>query len=146
MFSLLRAELPGGAPVYLIDCPALYARTSLYTSEPDEHLRFLALTRAAIDRCQRLGWAPQILHCNDWHTAFAPLLLRTASPLGPLFAGTRTVLTIHNIGYQGIFPAAAVADLGLRRAAATCCTRTTCAPAASTRCATASCTRTPSPP
>ena len=39
VFSLLRAELPGGAPVYLIDCPALYARTSLYTSEPDEHLR-----------------------------------------------------------------------------------------------------------
>ena len=113
VFSLLRAELPGGAPVYLIDCPALYARTSLYTSEPDEHLRFLALTRAALTACQRLAWAPQIVHCNDWHTAFAPLFLRTSFAADPLFAGTRSVLTIHNIGYQGIFAATQVADLGL---------------------------------
>ncbi|TLZ30319.1 MAG: hypothetical protein E6K25_08410, partial [Gammaproteobacteria bacterium] len=69
-FSVLRAQLPGGAPAYLIDCPALYARTALYTSDPDEHLRFLAFTRAALTACQRLGWAPQVLHCNDWHTAF----------------------------------------------------------------------------
>jgi len=113
MFSVLRAQLPGGAPAYLIDCPALYARTGLYTSDPDEHLRFLAFTRAALTACQRLGWAPQVLHCNDWHTAFAPLFLRTAWQDEPLFAATRTVLTIHNIGYQGIFPAARIADLGL---------------------------------
>ena len=112
-FSVLRAQLPGGAPAYLIDCPALYARTALYTSDPDEHLRFLAFTRAALTACQRLGWAPQVLHCNDWHTAFAPLFLRTAWQDEPLFAATRTVLTIHNIGYQGIFPAARIADLGL---------------------------------
>jgi len=113
VFSVLRAQLPGGAPAYLIDCPALYARTGLYTSDPDEHLRFLAFTRAALTACQRLGWAPQVLHCNDWHTAFAPLFLRTAWQDEPLFAATRTVLTIHNIGYQGIFPAARIADLGL---------------------------------
>ena len=113
LFSVLRAQLPGGAPAYLIDCPALYARTALYTSDPDEHLRFLAFTRAALTACQRLGWAPQVLHCNDWHTAFAPLFLRTAWQDEPLFAATRTVLTIHNIGYQGIFPAARIADLGL---------------------------------
>src|SRR5204863_312496 len=104
-FSVLRAQLPGGAPAYLIDCPALYARTALYTSDPDEHLRFLAFTRAALTACQRLGWAPQVLHCNDWHTAFAPLLLRTAWEDEPLFASTRTLLTIHNIGYQGMFEA-----------------------------------------
>jgi starch synthase len=113
VFSALRAMLPGGAPAYLIDCPALYARTALYTTDPDEHLRFLAFTRAALIACQRLGWAPQVVHCNDWHTAFAPLLLRTVWQQEPLFAATRTVLTIHNIGYQGIFPAAQVADLGL---------------------------------
>ena len=113
VFSVLRAQLPGGAPAYLIDCPALYARTALYTSDPDEHLRFLAFTRAALTACQRLGWAPQVLHCNDWHTAFAPLFLRTVWEDEPLFAATRTLLTIHNIGYQGIFPAARIADLGL---------------------------------
>jgi starch synthase len=113
VFSVLRAALPGGAPAYLIDCPALYARAAIYTTDPDEHVRFLAFTRAALIACQRLGWAPQVAHCNDWHTAFAPLLLRTVWQQEPLFAATRSVLTIHNIGYQGIFPAAQVADLGL---------------------------------
>ena len=113
LFSLLRAVLPGGTPTYLIDCPALYARGTIYTTDPDEHLRFLALTRAALVACQRLGWAPQVIHSNDWHTAFAPLFLRTVWDREPLFAAARTVLTIHNIGYQGIFPAAQVTDLGL---------------------------------
>jgi len=111
-FSVLRAVLPGGAPVFLIDCPALYARDAIYTGDPDEHVRFLALTRAALLACQRLAWAPQLIHCNDWHTAFAPLYLRTVWAHEPL-AAARTLLTIHNIGYQGIFPAAAAEDLGL---------------------------------
>ena len=114
VFSVLAAQLAGGAPLFLIDCPALYARATLYTGDPDEHLRFLALTRAALLSSARLGQRVAILHCNDWHTAFAPLLLRTAYEAEPVFAGTRTLLTIHNIGYQGIFPAADVADLGLR--------------------------------
>src|SRR5205823_10108510 len=65
VFSVLRAQLPGGAPAYLIDCPALYARTGLYTSDPDEHLRFLAFTRAALTACPRLGWAPR----SEEHTS-----------------------------------------------------------------------------
>ena len=113
LFSVLRGVLPGGAPVFLIDCPALYARSTLYTSDPDEHVRFLAFTRAALLACQRSSWAPQILHCNDWHTAFAPLYLQTLWLKEPLFSATRTLLTIHNIGYQGIFPAAHLADLSL---------------------------------
>ena len=112
-WSLLRATLPQGAFAYLIDCPPLYARGALYTSDPDEHVRFLVLTRAALTACQLLGFAPQIVHCNDWHTAFAPLYLRTLYAAEPLLAPSRTVLTIHNIGYQGIFPAARVADLAL---------------------------------
>jgi starch synthase len=115
VFSVLRATLAQGAFVYLIDCPALYARDTIYTADPDEHVRFLLLTRAALLACQRLGFAPQIVHCNDWHTAFAPLYLRTLYAHEPLLARARTLLTIHNIGYQGIFPAAQVADLGLPR-------------------------------
>jgi starch synthase len=112
-FSVLRASLPQGAAAYLIDCPELYARGPIYTSDPDEHLRFLALTRAALSACLHLRFAPQIIHCNDWHTAFAPLYLRTVYADEPLFARAQSVLTIHNIGYQGIFAAAQVADLGL---------------------------------
>lgn len=114
VFSVVTARLPdSGAPVYLIDCPALYARPAIYTTDPDEHLRFLAFTRAVLATCQRLQWSPQILHCNDWHTAFGPLFLKASHQDEPLFARTRSMLTIHNIGYQGIFGSAAIADLGL---------------------------------
>jgi len=113
VFSVLRAHLPGGAPAYLIDCPALYARTALYTADADEHVRFLAFTRAALIACQRMNWAPQVFHCNDWHTAFAPLFLRTLLRDEPLFATARSLLTIHNIGYQGTFAATQRADLDL---------------------------------
>src|SRR5690606_25596465 len=69
-FDVHTARLPGSqAMIYLIDAPALYARGSLYTTDADEHLRFILLTHAAILCCQRMGFAPQILHCNDWHTA-----------------------------------------------------------------------------
>ena len=86
VFSVLRALLPQGAPAYLIDCPALFARGAIYTSDPDEHVRFLVLTRAALTACQRSGFRPQIVHCHDWHTAFAPLYLRTMYAAEPLLA------------------------------------------------------------
>ncbi len=114
VFAVEQLRLADSAvPVYLLDCPVLYGRPALYTTDPDEHLRFLAFTHAALLACARLGFAPQIVHCNDWHTAFAPLLLRTHFSSEPAFSGAHTVLTIHNIGYQGIFPAAAAGDLGL---------------------------------
>ncbi|MDE2449288.1 MAG: glycogen synthase [Gammaproteobacteria bacterium] len=114
VFSLATTTLPGShAPLYLIDCPVLFARPKIYTTDPDEHLRFLAFTRAVLSTCQRMQWSPQILHCNDWHTAFGPLFLKALLAGEPLFARTRSVLTIHNIGYQGIFSTAAIADLEL---------------------------------
>ena len=113
-FSVFTAQLPGSSlMIYLVHCPALYERPGIYTGGADEHLRFLLLTRAAIETCQRMGFAPHIFHCNDWHTAFGPLYLRSVYAWDKLFATTRTVLTIHNIGYQGIFAASAASDLGL---------------------------------
>jgi len=114
LFSVLLAQLPGTAvPVYLLDCPVLFERPTLYTQDADEHLRFLAFTRAAFISCQRMRWAPRIVHCNDWHTAFGPLFLKALYDGDPLFAATRSLLTIHNIGYQGVFSASAVDDVGL---------------------------------
>ncbi|HEX4375633.1 MAG TPA: glycogen synthase [Steroidobacteraceae bacterium] len=101
-FSVLTARLPGSdAFVYLIDCPAVFHRGSLYSTAGDEHLRFLVLTHAAFICCQYMGFAPQIMHFNDWHTAAGTLLRRATYGWDGLFADTRTVLTIHNIGYQG---------------------------------------------
>lgn len=113
-YSVFTTRLAGSDhEVRLVDCPALYDRPGIYTQDDDEHLRFLMLTRAAIECCQRTQWAPDVLHCHDWQTALTPLYLRTVYQWDRLFERTRTVLTIHNLGYQGTFDAASLPDLGL---------------------------------
>jgi starch synthase len=113
VFSLLEGRLPGGTvPIYFVDCAEAFDRESIYTIDPDEYLRFLVLQRAALEGCQRLQFAPDIIHCHDWHTGLVPLLLKTAYAWDKLFARTRTVLTIHNIGYQGVFPLSTVESIG----------------------------------
>jgi starch synthase len=112
--DIWRVRLPGaGTPVFLVESDALYARPKLYTNEPDEHRRFLVLTRAALECCRRMNFHPHIVHSHDWHAAFAPLWLRSNYKQDPVFAATRSVMTIHNIGYQGEFGAADIADLDL---------------------------------
>jgi starch synthase len=117
-YSIDRGVLPGsGLPVHFLRCPALYDRKGLYTSADDEHLRFILLSRAAIEMCQRLNFSPDIIHCHDWHAALIPLYLKTIYSWDKLFAKTRSVLTIHNIGYQGIFGADILNDVGLGKSA-----------------------------
>lgn len=113
-FAIDRCTLPGtSTPVYLLRCPELYDRESIYTRDDDEHLRFLLLSRAAIEMCQRQGFAPHIFSCHDWQTAVIPLYLRTTYAWDQLFRDTKSVLTIHNIGYQGRFPAHVLPELAL---------------------------------
>ena len=113
-FKGLYSHLPGtSAQVYFIDCPDLYDRPGVYTDDPDEIVRFALLSRAAIESCQRMGWSPHVFHCNDWHTSLLPVYLRSAYQWDELFALSRCLLTIHNIGYQGVFGAAALDEIGL---------------------------------
>jgi len=114
IFSVHSTLLPGTSlRVYFIRCPALFDRPSLYTQDPDEHLRFVALSWAALVTCQHLGFAPEIVHVNDWQTALVPLILKRGFAWDRLFDNTRTLLTIHNIGYQGAFPASVLPETGL---------------------------------
>jgi starch synthase len=114
-YSIDTATLPGSAlKIYLLRCPELYDRPGVYTGGPDEHLRFIALSRAAIEMCQAMAFAPDIFHCHDWHTALVPLYLRTLYAWDRLFARTRSVLTIHNIAFQGVFGADILHDMGLQ--------------------------------
>src|SRR5690349_14265011 len=114
LVNIWRATLPGSVtPVYMVESDSLYARPTLYTNDPDEHRRFLVLTRAALECCRRMNFHPHIVHSHDWHAAIAPLWLRSNYKNDPVFAGTRSVMTIHNIGYQGEFGAADVGDLDL---------------------------------
>jgi starch synthase len=110
-FTLRRTRFAGSdAELLLVDCPALYDRPSIYTQDPDEHRRFLLLSRAALEGCRRLRWGPDVVHCHDWHASFLPLHLRTVDRWDRLFEGTRTVLTIHNLGHQGLFPSSILED------------------------------------
>jgi starch synthase len=113
-FDVHAARLPGsGATIHLVDAPAFFHRAHLYTTDADEHLRFILLTHAALLCCQRMAFAPQILHCNDWHTGFAPLLVKTTYAWDRLFHGTRSLMSIHNLAYQGVFGAHLATDTGL---------------------------------
>ena len=113
-YSVFTTRLPESpVDVYFVHCPALYHHDSIYSGEWDEYLRFALLTRVALESCQRMGWAPDIVHVHDWHTALAPIYLRTIYAWDRLFAKTRTVLTLHNLGYQGVFSSQVLEEIGL---------------------------------
>lgn len=113
--SVYTAPLPGATQwVHFVSCPPLYARKSIYCMDGDEHLRFGLLSVASLVCAQRMGFAPDIVHAHDWHTALLPLFLRTHFGWDRLFEHTKTVLTLHNLAYQGAFPAAVLRDLGLQ--------------------------------
>ncbi len=100
-------------PVYLVHCPALYDRPNIYTQDGDEHIRFAFLNWAALRIAQQLGFAPDIVHANDWQTGLLPLLIKRNFSWDRLFANTRSVLTIHNIGHQGTFSADVLGEIGM---------------------------------
>ncbi len=88
---------------YFIHYPNFFHRSKIYTEDWDEDERFILFSKAVIQILQKLGWAPDILHANDWQTGLLPVLLRETYGWDSLFHKTKTVFTIHNIGYQGRF-------------------------------------------
>jgi starch synthase len=113
-FTARTCRLPASAvDVYFIDCPALYGAPGIYQGDGADWLRFAFLTRAAVECAQRMGWGPDVVHVHDWHTALAPLFLKTLYNWDRLFDRTRTVLTLHNMSYQGVLDRSLVAELDL---------------------------------
>lgn len=101
-----------GVHYFFVDCPPLYDLAEIYGSYPDNHIRFALLSQAALGIARNL-FRPAVLHAHDWQTGLVAPYLRTTFAGDPTFFGLRTLLTIHNLGYQGNFPAEAFADLGL---------------------------------
>jgi starch synthase len=93
---------------YFIGCNKLFDRDGMYGDEKgdyaDNALRFSFFCRAVIQTCRELDFIPDVIHLNDWQTALIPLYLKTGHVKHALPMDTPTVLTIHNLGYQGLFP------------------------------------------
>jgi starch synthase len=112
LYGIVRDDVP----YYLVDIPELYDRPGLYGGPggdyPDNHIRFGALAKAALSVARYL-FRPDIFHAHDWQASLVPIFLRQSLTTDPTFVGMKVVFTIHNLGYQGIFPPSALADLGL---------------------------------
>lgn len=100
--SVLQGVLGADIPVYFVDHDRYFNREGLY-GYPDDGERFVLWCRASQEMLRKLGWAPDIIHCNDWHAGIIPNWLATLYKQDPFFQDTATVYTIHNLQYQGIF-------------------------------------------
>ena len=105
--SVVSGGKQSGVSFYFIDYPPFFDREALYGTSagdyPDNAERFALFSRAVLEASKILG-VPQIFHCHDWQSALIPVLLRTQYAEDPAFRDVATVFTIHNMGYQGLFP------------------------------------------
>src|ERR1041384_7847429 len=106
--SVLDGGTAHGVRFYFIDYPPYFDRDALYGTPlgdyRDNAARFGLFCRAAIEASKILG-PPDIFHCHDWQSSLVPILLRSLYADDPALQDAATVFTIHNIGYQGLFPA-----------------------------------------
>jgi len=104
-----------GKGAYFIHCPELFDRDELYGTSAgdysDNPLRFSFFCRAVLDAAGALEINPDVVHVNDWQTALIPIYMRTTHY--GYFPGAVSILTVHNLGYQGLFPPSAIGDTGL---------------------------------
>jgi starch synthase len=110
--AVYTAELPDSpknnpVQIYFIDHEKFFGRDGIYgtPSEPDfldNPRRFTFFCRSVFQLCRKIGWYPDILHAHDWPTALVPVFLKFAERHGE-FTKTVSILTIHNLGYQGIY-------------------------------------------
>lgn len=109
--QLLQVVAPDGMPLWLLSCPALFASASTPYGDPaqqslqEQALRFGLLSRVAAwlgTPHNPSGWHADIVHANDWPSALAPLYLRQARAAQPGVA--RSLITVHNLAFQGLFP------------------------------------------
>ena len=105
--SVVTAGTQGGVRFYFVEYPPYFDRDGLYGTPagdyPDNAERFALFSRTVLEASKIVG-VPHIFHCHDWQSALVPVLLRTIYAEDPAFHDVGTVFTIHNMGYQGLFP------------------------------------------
>jgi len=115
--GLLRQTTLEGVTVYFIENQEFFGREGLYGTPAGDYAdnaeRFGFFCRAVLAFLRRLDFRPDVIHLNDWQTGLIPVLLRTELRDDPFYSSMGTLLTIHNLGYQGLFPATTLESLGL---------------------------------
>jgi len=105
--SVINGGKISGVNFYFVDYPPFFDREALYGTSagdyPDNAERFALFSRAVLEASKIIG-VPQIFHCHDWQAALLPVLLHTQYAEDPAFRDVASVFTIHNMGYQGLFP------------------------------------------
>ncbi|MFD2446534.1 glycogen synthase GlgA [Bacillus sp. CGMCC 1.16607] len=99
-----------GVTYYFIDNEYYFKRDGLY-GYYDDGERFSFFCKAVLESCEHLDFFPDVIHCHDWHTAMIPFLLRVQYYQKERYGFIRTVFTIHNLQFQGIFPKSVLTDL-----------------------------------
>ena len=105
--------------VYFLDNPNYFGRDGIYQSPvgrkdyKDNDERFIFFCRGVLETLKRLGWQPDIIHCNDWQTGLVPAYLKTIYSHDSFLKPIKTVFTIHNMAYQGAFTAETFHKSGL---------------------------------
>lgn len=100
-----------GSPTFLIDAPEYFHRSSIYGFRED-YERFAFFNHAALRLLERVGAPPDIVHLNDWHCGFAAVEIASRRKWDAYWRNTRTVFSIHNLAYQGVFGAEELWKLG----------------------------------
>ncbi|MBD3184171.1 glycogen synthase GlgA [Candidatus Poribacteria bacterium] len=111
-FRLKVKEMSGGWLSYFIDSGIFSDRDGIY-GHNDDAWRFGFFSRSVIEMAKAINFKPDIIHCNDWHTGLIPAYLKTIYQDEPFFQDTKTIFTIHNLGYQGVFSKDLLPYLGL---------------------------------
>ena len=115
--AIKESRLNDGIPVYLIEREDLYDRPNLYGNASGDYYdnleRFSFYAHAALRLMRSISFSPDIIHCHDWQTGLIPALLKGPYRYNRLLSETPTVFTIHNLGYQGIFPSEKLPVTGL---------------------------------
>jgi starch synthase len=91
-----------GAPGYLVESPEYFSQGSIY-GQTNDHERYTFFSRAVFTLLQQLKWAPDVVHGNDWPCGFAMVDARTLRNYDELFKRTKSLFSIHNLAYQGVF-------------------------------------------
>jgi len=106
--SILRSELPdSNVPVFFVDRPEYFDRPQPYREDGEDYRdnceRFTFFCRAALQAIPLLDLNVDLVHCHDWCSCLIPAYLKTELAETPPFEGLPSVLTIHNLAYQGNF-------------------------------------------